>query len=116
MGQKSAERIEPISLQIDSPYLRGDEELSAYLRNVSVPVLTKLRKNGLPCHKVNTIYLYDKEEVRKWVNSYFDLVNLIAPQIFEARPAPVVSIPNAQTEKRVIEGTVQPRVRIKKAM
>ena len=53
----------------DSPYLRGDDQLSIFLGGLSRPVLTKLRRLGLPYHRINTIYLYDKDEVRAWINS-----------------------------------------------
>lgn len=63
-----------VTKRIDTPYLRGDKELALYLCGVSVPVLSELRKLGLPYHKINSIYLYDRDEVRTWINSRTDIV------------------------------------------
>lgn len=61
-------------IEIESPYLCGADELSIYLRGVPISVLTKMHKLGLPYHRINNIYLYDKEKVRQWLNSRKNII------------------------------------------
>lgn len=84
-------------IYIDSPYLRGDEQLSIFLGGLSRPVLTNLRRVGLPYHRINTAYLYDKDEVRAWINSQRDI---IIPEDEIEEPREVVIRPRLRKTKQ----------------
>lgn len=53
---------------LETPFLKG-KQMSQYL-NVSYGTFLKFKRLGLPVIKVDSIELYSKEEVKKWLLSH----------------------------------------------